>query len=173
MDSPRPGSDQEERLPDSVTISVERKIRFGHLVDLAAEYSSPDPVPEDPPLHLTRFGTLLTLSVSFMYSLFETRADSINLLRIWSGFDNPFREDLRRFDASLDPYRANLKLVRDRFDFHGSISREREGEGFDAYEPEEAKDLFRIVADFRDLCARMIDWFEQLPATEVEAPFAG
>ena len=123
--------DQESRLPDAVTISVERMIRFCHLADLTHSLSSSEPEPDWPPLHLTPFGTMMTLTGSFFFSLFEDRNDSINLRRIWSGFDHPFEEDLEAVELRLEPFRDSLRLIRNRFDFHGSLNREHERAGLD------------------------------------------
>ena len=52
----------EGRLPDAVTFSIERMIRFCHLADLTNSLSSSEPQPDWPPLHLTPFGTMMTLT---------------------------------------------------------------------------------------------------------------
>ena len=157
--------DEEVRLPDPVTISVERMIRFGHLADLAFEHSSPsDPAPEDPPLHLTRFGTLMTLSLSFLFSLFEEEANSMNVRRVWLGFDHPFGERIKELENRLEGFREPLRLVRNRYDFHGSLSRAREVAGFSIYQDlGQARELFRLAGDARRLFQEMTNWFVALP----------
>src|SRR5262245_48209586 len=87
------------QLPESVTISVERMIRFCHLAQMTMEQK--DPWVGRLPTHLTRFGTLLTLTCSFLYSLFDKRDDSTNLLRIWTGFDHPFHQKLTAIAKKL------------------------------------------------------------------------
>ena len=164
--------EQEFRLPERVTISVERMIRFCHLADLTHGLSSSDPEPAWPPLHLTPFGTMMTLTRSFLFSLFEERQDSINLPRVWSGFDHPFDEELNAIDLRLHPLKESLRLIRNRFDFHGSLSRAHEGAGFDLYwDLELSADLFGLMGDCRGLFERMIRWFEDIaPQDGTEHP---
>ena len=163
--------DQESRLPDAVTISVERMIRFCHLADLTHSLSSSEPEPDWPPLHLTPFGTMMTLTGSFFFSLFEDRNDSINLRRIWSGFDHPFEEDLEAVELRLEPFRDSLRLIRNRFDFHGSLNREHERAGLDLLYGglDLPRDLFRLMGDCRPLFERMVRWFESVPSEDGKA----
>lgn len=113
------------------------------------------------PLHLTRFGVLVFESASFLYSLFEDRRDAINLLNVWQGFDHPFGEDLREFAIRLEPFRKELRLVRNRVGFHGSLNRshERAGLGIFDVDSSRARDFSRLVRDLMILCLRMIEWY--------------
>jgi hypothetical protein len=86
------------------------------------------------PLHLTRFGALLIEMSSFLYSLFDHRRDSINLLRVWQGFDHPFGNELQDYSTRLTPFKEDLKLVRDRLGFHGSLTRSHEGAGLGVFD---------------------------------------
>jgi hypothetical protein len=87
------------------------------------------------PLHLTRFGVLVFEMASFLYSFFEDRPDSINLLKIWRGFDHPFGNELQTCATRLTPFKEELKLVRNRIGFHGSLSRSHERAGLDIRSP--------------------------------------
>ena len=152
--------DQPIRLPAAVTISVERMMRFCHLMDITEQLKRADTEPECPPLHCTPFYTLLTLTLSFMYSLFDQRSDSINLRRVWTDFHHPFYDALEKFEQDFEPFRDSLYKVRCRYDFHGSLDLEREKEGFDIYHPDRAGDLFVLALRCRDLCQEMTEWFK-------------
>ena len=105
-------SDKENRLSENVVISVERMMRFCHLAQMTFEYASGDT--KALPLHLTRFGVLVFETASFLYSLFEDRRDSINLLNVWQGFDHPFSDELQNYVTRLSPFKKELRLVRNR-----------------------------------------------------------
>jgi hypothetical protein len=98
-------SNQKTGLEEEVTISVEKMMRFCILEKMQSEHAGGDTGVL--PLHLTRFGTLLLETSSFLYSLFEDRSDSINLLSVWSGFDHPFGSELQQCASRLNPFRRN------------------------------------------------------------------
>ena len=152
-------SNTDIRLGEDVAISVERMIRFCLLSKMMFEYASG--VTKVLPVHLTRFGVLLFETASFLYSLFEDRRDSINLLNIWQGFDHPFNDELKNYVTKLSPFKEELKFVRNRIGFHGSLNRSHEGAGlgiFDA-ESQRARDFANLVLDMQQLCLRMIAWY--------------
>lgn len=152
-------SDEESRLREDVVISVERMMRFCHLAEMTSEYA-PDET-KSLPLHLTRFGALMFETVSFLHSLFEDRKDSINLLNIWQGFDHPFGDDLQDYMTRLSPFKEELKFVRNRVGFHGSLGRshERTGLGIFDVNSSRARDFSRLILDMQQLCLRMIGWY--------------
>ncbi len=152
-------SNTESGLREDVTISVERMMRFCHLVQIQFEYAPGDT--KALPLHLTRFGTLVFETASFLYSLFEDRKDSINLLKIWRGFDHPFGEELQNCVTRLNPFKEELRLVRNRVGFHGSLNRshERAGLGIFDVDSSRGRDFARLVRDMQQLCLRMIAWY--------------
>jgi hypothetical protein len=125
-------SDPQSSLPEDVTISVERMMRFCCLVQMQFECAAGKA--NVLPLHLTRFGALLIEMSSFLYSLFDHRRDSINLLRVWQGFDHPFGNELQDYSTRLTPFKEDLKLVRDRLGFHGSLTRSHEGAGLGVFD---------------------------------------
>ena len=139
-------------------ISVERMIRFCYLVEMQFEYSALGT--PGLPVHLTRFGTLLIESSSFLYSLFDHRKDSTNLLRIWQGFDHPFKTELQAYSTRLEPFKVELKCVRNSFGFHGSLYRSKEKAGLSIFDVNSgrAQDFFRAVGEGKQLFLRMIDW---------------
>jgi hypothetical protein len=144
---------------EDVTISVERMMRFCHLVQMQFEFAAGET--QVLPLHLTRFGTLVFETASFLYSLFDDRVDSINLVQVWRGFDHPFAGELANCEARLLPFKEELRLVRNRLGFHGSLDRAREQAGlgiFDTDSPR-AQEFVRIVRDVQRLCLRMIEWY--------------
>jgi hypothetical protein len=87
------------RLGEEVTISVERMMRFCYLAEMEFEYASYGT--SVLPIHLTRFGTMVFETASFLYSLFEDTGNSINLLKIWQGFDHPFGDELQKVAKNL------------------------------------------------------------------------
>ncbi len=113
------------------------------------------------PLHLTRFGTLLLETSSFLYSLFEDRSDSIDLLTVWSDFDYPFCSELQQCATRLNPFKEELKLVRNCLGSHGSLSRSHERAGLGIFDvgSGRARDFACLVRDRRHLFLRMIDWY--------------
>ena len=134
-------------------------MRFCYLASMLFECTARDA--KALPLHLTRFGTILLETSSFLYSLFEDRGDSVNLLRVWQGFDHPFSHELQDYSTRLSPFKEELKLVRDRLGFHGSLTRSREGAGLGVFNVDSgrARDFARLVRDMQHLCLRMIAWY--------------
>jgi hypothetical protein len=131
-------------------------IRFCHLAPMTMEQK--DPELSRLPTHLTRFGTLMTLTCSFLYSLFDKRDDSTNLLRIWNGFDHPFYQKLAAITEQLEPFRDDLFKVRSHYDFHGSLSRAHEVEGFEIFQESKVRPLFEAVHEMKQLAVEMIVW---------------
>ena len=152
-------SDPESGLHEEVTISVERMIRFCYLVQM--QFEQGPGATKALPLHLTRFGTLVFESASFLYSLFDDRPDSINLMRVWQGFDHPFSAELQGCVTRLDPFKQELKHVRNRLGFHGSLSRSHERAGLGMFDVDSgrARDFVRLVRDMQQLFLRMIAWY--------------
>ena len=150
---------QKVELSEDVAISVERMMRFCHLAEMTFEYAVGDS--KVLPLHLTRFGVLVFESASFLYSLFEERRDSINLVNVWKGFEHPFNDDLHAFAKRLNPFKEELKLVRHRVGFHGSLkrSRERAGLGIFDVDSSRARDFSRLILDMQQLSLRMVAWY--------------
>ena len=150
---------QKVELGEDVAISVERMMRFCHLAEMTFECAAGDN--KVLPLHLTRFGVLVFESASFLYSLFEERRDSINLVNIWQGFEHPFNDDLQAFVKRLNPFKEELKLVRHRVGFHGSLNRSRERAGLSIFDVDSsrARDFSRLILDMQQLSLRMVAWY--------------
>jgi hypothetical protein len=144
---------------EEVTISVERMMRYCVLAKLQSEHLSHDT--RILPVHLTRFGTLLIETSSFLYSLFDERDDSIDLTKVWQGFEHPFGDDLQKMVTRLSPFKPELKLVRHRLGFHGTLSRERERAGLGIFDVNsgKAREFARLTIDFQQLFLRMIAWY--------------
>lgn len=152
-------SDLESGLGEEVTISEERMMRFCILEKIQSEQAGGDT--SVLPLHLTRFGTLLLETAGFLYSLFEDRPGSINLLLVWRDFDHPFGGELEQCATRLSPFKEELKLVRNRLGFHGSLSRSHERAGLGIFDADSgrARDFARLLGDMRQLFLRMIVWY--------------
>lgn len=152
-------NDPGDQPREDVTISVERMIRFCLLAEMSFEYAAGET--KVLPLHLTRFGVLVFESASFLHSLFEDRSDSVNLLRIWQGFDHPFGNELQACVTRLNPFKEELRLIRNRVSFHGSLSRihERAGLGIFDVGSSRARDFVCLIRDAEQLCLRMIHWY--------------
>jgi hypothetical protein len=146
-------------LGEDLTISVERMMRFCHLAQMQFETAAGST--KLLPLHLTRFGALVLETSSFLYSLFEDRPDSINLVQVWRGVDHPFGNDLQDCVRRLDPFKEELKLLRNRLGFHGSLSRSQERDGLGIFDVDSgrARDFARLVRDMQQLFLRMIAWY--------------
>lgn len=162
MDSRESGvgvSEPESGLREDVTISVERMMHFCYLAQMQFECATGDT--KALPLHLTRFGTLAFATASFLYSLFEDRPDSIDLVKVWRGFDHPFGNELQDSVTRLSPFKDELKLVRNRLGFHGSLSRSHERAGLGIFDVNSgrAHDFVCLVRDMAQLFRRMIAWY--------------
>lgn len=152
-------TDPKSKLDEDVSISVERMMRFCLLARMQFECAGGDK--KALPLHLTRFGTLLLETASFLYSLFEDRPDSIDLVKVWRGFDHPFGNELQDSVTRLSPFRDELKLVRNRLGFHGSLSRSHERAGLGIFDvgSGRAREFAHLVRDMQQLFLRMIAWY--------------
>jgi hypothetical protein len=152
-------SEPQSKLCEDVGISVERMIRFCYLAKMLFEYTPGDT--KTLPLHLTRFGTLLFETASFLYSLFEDKRDSINLSNVWRGFDHPFGEELQDCVRRLGPFKEELRFVRNRVGFHGSLNRSRERSGLGIFDVDSSRahDFARLIGDMRKLFLHMIEWY--------------
>ena len=147
-----------DRTPfdEAVVISIERLMRFCYLAQILLEQE--DPRQSGLPLELTRWGTLLFLTGSFLYSLFEDSDNALNLVRVWSGFPHPFGDELQRIATQLEPLKDNLRHVRNRYGFHGSLSRTREATGLSIFEEPQAQALRAVIGRMLLLAGKMIPW---------------
>jgi len=154
-------NESQGKLPETVAISVERMMRFCLLSRMAFEYASDEK--KILPLHLTNFGVLLLEAASFLYSLFDHRKDSINLLKVWQGFDHPFGGELQECVRRLDPFKEELRLVRNRVGFHGSLNRTNERSGLGIFDVDSlrADKFFELMRDMTELFLYMIEWYMQ------------
>ena len=152
-------TDKENKTREDVAISVERMMRFCYLSQMQFEYAAGET--KALPVHLTRFGTLVLETSSFLYSLFEDRPDSINLLNVWRGFDHPFSAELQKCAKRLSPFKEEVRLVRNRVGFHGSLKRGRERAGLGIFDVDSSRahEFVRLVRDIQQLCLRMIAWY--------------
>ena len=147
------------QLSETVTISVERMMRFCYLAKIMSESAPYKTIVLT--TYLTRFGTMLFETASFLYSLFEDNSNSINLSKIWGDFDHPFNEELREFETKLQPFKEELRLVRNSVGFHGSLSRSRENAGlgiFDVKSPR-GREFSKIIYVMQKLALKMIEWY--------------
>lgn len=144
---------------EEVTISVERMMRFCLLAEILFKCHKDKTTVL--PLHLTRFGTLLIETASFLYSLFDERSDSIDLVRLWKEFNHPFVKDLQQHSTRLDPFKEDSKLVRNRLGFHGSVTRSHEMGGLGIFDVDSGRvqELADLTKDMKRLFLRMIGWY--------------
>lgn len=147
------------KFDEPVTISVERMMRFCYLAEMQYNYASY--ATKTLPLHLTRFGTLALETASFLYSLFEDSDSAINVPQVWKGFDHPFIDDLHAIGEILRPLKEDLRLVRNRLGFHGSLSRDRERAGLRMFDVDSgrAHQFVDAVRNVEQLFLRMIAWY--------------
>jgi len=146
------------KLPEAVVISVERMIQFCYISKMLFEYAPYERTLL--PVHLTRFGTIFFQNASFLYSLFDDTKNSTNLLKIWKGFDHPFEKDLQNFDRRLTPFKDELKKVRNRIGFHGSLTRIHEKAGLGIFDLESPRSIefSKLIGDMNILALKMIKW---------------
>ena len=152
-------NDRESGPRQDVTISVERMMRFCYLAEMMFEHAPDEP--KALPLHLTRFGTLMFETASFLYSLFEDKENAINLVKVWRDFDHPFSDELQNYVARLSPFKEELRFVRNRVGFHGSLNRSRERKGLAIFDIDSSRgrDFAHLVRDMQQLCLPMIGWY--------------
>src|SRR5262249_34437533 len=102
-------------------------MRFCYLAQIQFEYAHGHT--KALPVRLTRSGTMAFETASFLYSLFEDGPIAINVLTVWRSFDHPFGEELQNCVTRLAPCKDELRLVRHRIGFHGSLNRSHERAG--------------------------------------------
>src|SRR5262245_1947376 len=139
------------KLDEAVTISVERMIQFCYMSRMLYEYAPYERILL--PVHLTRFGTMFFQTASFLYSLFDDTKNSTNLLKIWKGFEHPFEDELQNFHDKLIPFKDELKRVRNRIGFHGSLTRTHEKAGLGIFDLESPRgtEFAVILRDIQDI----------------------
>lgn len=149
-----------ETLPESVEISVERMIRFCYLATITHKISHHASTP-GLATEITMFGTLVIDTASFLYSLFDDQKGSINLPKIWQGFDHPFEKDLQVIVTQMQPLKHDLQLVRHRLGFHGSLARKAESEGLRLFDIDSGRsvEFISIMSAMAKSAGRMILWF--------------
>jgi len=83
------------------------------------------------------------------------------LVRLWQGFDHPFAKDLQEHATRLDAFKEDLKHVRHRIGFHGSLTRSHEKAGLGIFDVESgrAHTFARLTGDMQVLFLRMISWY--------------
>jgi hypothetical protein len=144
------------RLGEEVTISVERMMKFCYIVQMEHDYvHSKTRVFQT---HLTRFGTMVFMTASFLFSLFDDTKNSTNLHKVWRGFDHPFDDELRAFVVKLEPFNDELRKVRNRIGFHGSTNRSHEKAGLGIFDIESGRgrEFARLIRDMQNLALKMI-----------------
>jgi hypothetical protein len=92
--------------------------------------------------------------------LFDDTRNSTNLLKIWQRFDHPFENDLQHFDKKLTPFKDELRKVRNRIGFHGSLTRSHEKAGLGIFDLESprGREFANLIRDMLDLAPKMIKW---------------
>jgi hypothetical protein len=146
---------------DALTISVERMIWFCYLVKIEAEYSQIPCRTSAIPPNLTRFGTMVFLTASFFYSLFDDDKNSVHLGKIWKNSGHPFNNKIKEIEDRLAPFKKELQWVRNRIGFHGSRNRDREKAGIDIFNVEgpRGREFARLKSDMQSLAREMIKWY--------------
>ena len=154
-------NESNSQASDAVTISVERMIWFCYLVKMEYEYVRIPRRVTVIPENLTRWGMMIFMTASFLYSLFDTDKNSIHLGKIWKGFDHPFDSPLQAIENRLIPFKDDLRLVRNSIGFHGSRNRNHEKRGLDIFNVEtpRAREFAEIVRDMAGLAQEMIKWY--------------
>ena len=78
----------------------------------------------------------------------------------WKGFDHPFEKDLQNFDRRLTPFKDELKKVRNRIGFHGSLTRIHEKAGLGIFDLESPRSIefSKLIGDMNILALKMIKW---------------
>jgi hypothetical protein len=147
------------QLGQQVTISVERMMRYCYLAQMTLEYAPYEPTALK--THVTRFGTMVFETASFLYSLFDDTNNSINLPKVWRGFDHPFDKELEEIVKRLEPFKNELRLVRNRIGFHGSLNRGHEAAGLGIFdvESQRGRDFVGLTRDTQILATKMIKWY--------------
>jgi hypothetical protein len=143
-------------IPDEeLSIYVERMMRFLHLLrihDLVLRLA--DDASANAPqagLHMTMIGVVY----SFFYSLIEDDQKSVNFFRIWRAREPDYSSELDKLEARIAPHVKDLRLFRNRFGFHGSVTRAKEASGFQLLNAD-AKELWAIILDLRNLSTKLI-----------------
>lgn len=148
---PRP--DQGEEF----SICVERMSRMIQLLRIhELVLKQPEAVDRNLP-HLSLGGTMLAVVYSFYYSLIEDRDDAVSLFRVWTKHAPEFVPELDALEARVTPFREKLRLFRNRYGFHGSITRSHEAAAFDLLLNHTGRELMAVILATRDLSTKLIE----------------
>ena len=101
-------------------------------------------------------GTMMGVVYSFFYSLIEDDPQGINFFKVWRIREPSFASELDALETRIAPFKDRLRLFRNRFGFHGSVTREHEAAGFDLLKQHDGATIYQAVIDIRNLSTRLI-----------------
>jgi hypothetical protein len=100
--------------------------------------------------------TLLFLVYAFFYSLIETDSEGLNAFRIWRRSYPGEEAAISALEAVILPFQADLRTFRNKLDFHGSRSHEKESKGFDVFNNHPGDTIFTAITLFKALNAELL-----------------
>jgi len=98
----------------------------------------------------------MSVVYSFFYSLIERDPKGVDFFRIWRKRLPDMKSELDELEARIEPMRKGLRLFRNRFGFHGSISRKHELPAFDVLKEFSGTQIYKTMLDMRNLSTKML-----------------
>jgi hypothetical protein len=146
------------RVPDDeLSVYVERIMR---MIQLLRIYEMVLALPDEPSdrdnPQSSRKGTMMGVVYSFFYSLIEDDPQGINFFRIWRAREPSFAAELDALEARIAPFKGRLRLFRNRFGFHGSVTREHEAVGLDLLTHHDGALIYQAILDTRNLSTKLL-----------------
>lgn len=164
---------ESDKKDDELSIYVERMVRMMQLLRIYEMVLGLPPEQEDLDSITGRRGAMLAVVYSFYYSLIEDQENSINFFRLWRSRVPQLSGEIDALETKILPFKDKLRVYRNRFGFHGSISREHESEAFKLLEDHTGTELYSAILETRNLSTKLIRHFKaenQATAQPVTAP---
>jgi hypothetical protein len=99
--------------------------------------------------------TLMLVLYAYFYSLVEDSNEGLNGFRLWR-VEFPEEESaIAAVEAQTAPFKARLKVYRNRLGFHGSRGRAHEAGGFELFAEHSGTEIWNAMRNFKALCAAL------------------
>lgn len=169
------------KTPDreELRIFVERLLHFMNLWTFYNDLLSGKYVPSlrgDEEWSITNPGTtMMFILYAYFYSLIEDSDDGLNCFRIWREHFPEEEIAIAGVEAQAAPFRARLKIFRNRLGFHGSRSRSHESRALELFEGHSGTELWNAMVSTKALGSALLakDGFRRGEGNWTEADVRG
>lgn len=145
---------------EELRIFVERLLHFMNLWTFYNDLLSGKYVPtggNDPEWSVTSPGTtMMFILYAYFYSLIEDDEQSLNGFRIWREHFPEEEVAIAAVEAQAIPFRARLKLFRNRLGFHGSRSRDHESRALELFAEHSGTEMWDAMKNTKALGAALL-----------------